>query len=156
MVGLQHPFQCLRYVNRQPAGLSDILVATAGRNLFSLDVTSGQRLDVWPEPVNETSAGETSGATPASEGQGPPEKRRKLSSPAGDEKDAEQDAKPESEAKSKDSKKDSKKEESNLWTNIPLVAVAQSKYVIIMTAEDKCVRVLSLAEDGKLQQLSAR
>ncbi|CAG8077734.1 unnamed protein product [Penicillium salamii] len=156
MVGLQHPFQCLRYVNRQPAGLSDILVATAGRNLFSLDVTSGQRLDVWPEPVNETSAGETSGATPASEGQGPPEKRRKLSSPAGDEKDAEQDAKPESEAKSKDSKKDSKKEESNSWTNIPLVAVAQSKYVIIMTAEDKCVRVLSLAEDGKLQQLSAR
>ncbi|CAG8019111.1 unnamed protein product [Penicillium olsonii] len=152
MVGLQHPFQRLRYVNRQSAGLSDILVATAGRNLFSLDVSSGQRLDVWPQPIVEAPTGETSGATPASEGQGPPEKRRKLSSPAADEKDAEQENKPAPEAKSMDSKK----QDTNAWTNIPLLAVAQSKYVIIMTAEDKCVRVLSLADNGKLQELSSR
>ena len=148
MVGLQHPFQCLRYVNRQPAGLSDVILATAGRELFSFDVSSGQRLDVWPQPVDAAPADESSGATTASEGQAPPEKRRKLSSPADDEKNAET----EPEAKSKDSKKD----ESNSWTNIPLLTVAQSKYAVIMTGEDKCVRVLSLAGDGKLKQLSAR
>ncbi|KAJ5333982.1 uncharacterized protein N7506_007765 [Penicillium brevicompactum] len=148
MVGLQHPFQCLRYVNRQPAGLSNVILATAGRELFSFDVSSGQRLDVWPQPVDAAPVGESSGATTASEGQAPPEKRRKLSSPADDEKNAET----EPEAKSKESKKD----ESNSWTNIPLLTVAQSKYAVIMTGEDKCVRVLSLAEDGKLKQLSAR
>lgn len=150
MVGLQHPFQCLRYVNRQPAGLSDVILATAGRELLSFDVSSGQRLDVWPQPVDAIPADESSGATTASEGQAPPEKRRKLSSPADGGKNAETE--PEPEAKSKESKKD----ESNSWTNIPLLTVAQSKYAVIMTGEDKCVRVFSLAEDGKLQQLSAR
>jgi tRNA (guanine-N(7)-)-methyltransferase subunit TRM82 len=152
MVGLQHPFQCLRHVNRQTAGLSDILVATAGRDLFSFDASNGQRLDVWPQPVNANPEGESLGETSTSESQGPPEKRRKLSSPAADQKNAESDSKPEQDAKTKDSKK----VDSNSWTTIPLVIVAQSKYVVIMTAEDKCIRVLSLAEDGKLQQLSAR
>jgi tRNA (guanine-N(7)-)-methyltransferase subunit TRM82 len=36
------------------------------------------------------------------------------------------------------------------------VTVAHGKYVVIMTSEDKCVRVLSLDNEGKLQQLSAR
>lgn len=152
MVGLQHPFQCLRYVNRQPAGLSNILVATAGRDLFSFDSSNGQRLDVWPQPVNANPENETLAAASASEGQGPPEKRRKLSSPSSDSKEIEKNSNIEVEAAPNGSKKD----DSKSWTNIPLVTVAQSKYVVIMTAEDKCVRVLGLADDGKLQQLSAR
>ncbi|KAJ5473225.1 hypothetical protein N7475_002791 [Penicillium sp. IBT 31633x] len=148
MTDLQHPFQRLQYVNRQSAGQSDVLVATAGRNLYSYDVSSGQRLDVWPQPVDAIAEDKSSEAAPASEseGQGPPEKRRKLSSPSEEEKD------PKSELKSKDSKK----EASNSWTNIPLLAVAHGKYVVILTAEDKCVRVFSLDNDGKLKQLSAR
>ena len=152
MASLQHPFQCLRYVNRQPVGHSDILVATAGRNLFSYDAFSGQRLDVWPQSVDANSEDESSGAAPASEDPAPPEKRRKLSSPTENQKNADTESKPEPEVKPKDLKKD----DTNSWTNIPLLTVAQGKYVVIMTAEDKCVRVLSLAEDGKLQQLSAR
>ncbi|KAJ5509682.1 hypothetical protein N7527_011825 [Penicillium freii] len=150
MASLQHPFQCLRYVNRQSMGQSDILIATAGRNLYSYDSSSGQRLDVWPQPVDanveDNAEDKSSDAAPASESQGPPEKRRKLSSTS----EEQQDAKPESKPK------DSNKEASNSWTNIPLVAVAHSKYVVIMTSEDKCVRVLSLDNEGKLQQLSAR
>jgi tRNA (guanine-N(7)-)-methyltransferase subunit TRM82 len=142
----------MRYVNRQPAGQSEILLATAGRNLYSYDASSGQHLDVWPQPVDASPEDESSGAAPASEDQAPPEKRRKLSSPAEEKKSAE----PESKSDSKIKAKDLKKNESNSWTNIPLLTVAQSKYVVIMTSEDKCVRVLSLAEDGKLQQLSAR
>lgn len=150
MAGLQHPFQCLRYVNRQSVGQSDILIATAGRNLYSYDASSGQRLDVWPQPVDanveDNAEDKSSDAAPASESQGPPEKRRKLSSPSEEEKDATPESKP----------KDSNKEASNSWTNIPLVTVAHGKYVVIMTSEDKCVRVLSLDNEGKLQQLSAR
>ncbi|KAJ5503603.1 hypothetical protein N7463_006477 [Penicillium fimorum] len=148
MAGLQHPFHCLRYVNRQSAGQSDILIATAGRNLYSYNASSGQRLDVWPQPVDADAEDKSSDAAPAdaSESHGPPEKRRKLSSTS----DEQKDAKPESKTK------DSKKEASNSWTNIPLVTVAHGKYVVIMTSEDKCVRVLSLDNEGKLQQLSAR
>lgn len=146
MAGLQHPFQCLRYVNRQSAGQSDILIATAGRNLYSYDASSGRRLDVWPQPVDANAEDKSSDAAPASENQGPPEKRRKLSSTSEDQKDSKSDSKP----------KDSNKEASNSWTNIPLLTVAHGKYVVIMTSEDKCVRVLSLDSEGKLQQLSAR
>ncbi|KOS38699.1 hypothetical protein ACN38_g10478 [Penicillium nordicum] len=150
MAGLQHPFHCLRYVNRQSVGQSDILIATAGRNLYSYDASSGQRLDVWPQPVDANVEGnaedKSSDAAPASESQGPPEKRRKLSSTSEEQKDGKPGPNP----------KDSNKEASNSWTNIPLVTVAHSKYVVIMTSEDKCVRVLSLDNEGKLQQLSAR
>ncbi|KAI2697992.1 hypothetical protein CBS147332_8547 [Penicillium roqueforti] len=146
MAGLQHPFQCLRYVNRQSAGQSDILIATAGRNLYSYDATSGQRLDVWPQSVDANADDKSSDAAPASESQGPREKRRKLSSPSEEQKDAKLESNP----------KNSDKDASNSWTNIPLLTVAHGKYVVIMTSEDKCVRVLSLDNEGKLQQLSAR
>ncbi|KAJ6125448.1 hypothetical protein N7471_012765 [Penicillium samsonianum] len=146
MAGLQHPFQCLRYVNRQSASQSDILIATAGRNLYSYDAFSGQRLDVWPQPVDANAEDKSSDTAPASESQGPPEKRRKLSSTSEEPKDVKSESKP----------KDSNKEASNSWTNIPLLAVAHGKYVVIMTSEDKCVRVLSLDNEGKLQQLNAR
>lgn len=146
MAGLQHPFQCLRYVNRQSASQSDILIATAGRNLYSYDAFSGQRLDVWPQPVDANAEDKSSDTAPASESQGPPEKRRKLSSTSEEPKDVKSESKP----------KDSNKEASNSWTNIPLLAVAHGKYVVIMTSEDKCVRVLRLDNEGKLQQLSAR
>ncbi|KAJ5274936.1 hypothetical protein N7497_005547 [Penicillium chrysogenum] len=147
MAGLQHPFQCLRYVNRQSAGQSDILIATAGRNLYSYDASSGQRLDVWPQPVDANAEDKRSDAAPESESQAPPEKRRKLSSTSEEQKDAKSESKP------KDSNKEASK---NSWTNIPLVTAAHGKYVVIMTSEDKCVRVLSLDNEGKLQQLSAR
>ncbi|KAJ5142638.1 uncharacterized protein N7515_001425 [Penicillium bovifimosum] len=147
MAGLQHPFHCLRYVNRQSTGQSDVVIATAGRNLYSYNASNGQRLDVWPQ-VDASAEDKTADAAPASESesQGPPEKRRKLSSHE-DQKDGEK------EPKSKDS---GKKEASNSWTNIPLLTIAQGKYVIIMTSEDKCVRVMNLDNDGKLKQLSAR
>ncbi|KAJ5170169.1 uncharacterized protein N7500_002952 [Penicillium coprophilum] len=146
MAGLQHPFSCLRYVNRQSADQSDILIATAGRNLYSYDASSGQRLDVWPQPVDANVEDKSSDAAPTSEKQGPPEKRRKLSPTSDEQKDAKSESNP----------KDSNKEASNSWTNIPLVTVAHGKYVVIMTSEDKCVRVLSLDNEGKLKQLSAR
>ena len=146
MAGLQHPFQCLRYVNRQSAGQSDILIATAGRNLYSYDASSGHRLDVWPHPVDANAEDKSSDAASAPESQAPPEKRRKLSSTSEEQK----------EAKSESKSEDSNKEASNSWTNIPLVTVAHGRYVVIMTSEDKCVRVLSLDNEGKLQQLSAR
>ncbi|KAJ5543516.1 hypothetical protein N7535_005941 [Penicillium sp. DV-2018c] len=148
MAGLQHPFQCLRYVKRKSTSQSNVLLATAGRHLYSYNAFNGQRLDVWPQPLDAGVEDKTSDAAAASEGesQGPPEKRRKLSSPAEDQNDGEKETNP----------KNSGKEASNSWTNIPLLTIAQGKYAIILTSEDKCVRVMSLDDDGKLKQLSAR
>lgn len=43
------------------------------------------------------------------------------------------------------------------WANIPLLAVtSDAQHVVVLTAEDKCIRVLNLEGDGSLHQLSAR
>lgn len=144
MASFQHPFQCLRYVKRQSDGQQDLLVASAGRHLYSYVAASGQRLDAWPENV-DTSSEPASGDVSTSDGQAPPGKRRKLSPPPEQqtEKTAEQ-------KKGADSK-------TPAWSNIPILVVSHdSKYVVAVTAEDKCIRVFSLGEDGKLQELSSR
>ena len=135
MASFQHPFQCLQYVKRQSESLSDLLIASAGRQLYSYDAANGQRLDIWPQHVES----ETASATSTSEGQAPPEKRRKLS-PA-----------------SEDQKSEQPSSNTPTWSNIPiLVTSADGKYVIALTAEDKAIRVLQLSKDGKFQELSSR
>ncbi|KAJ5893336.1 hypothetical protein N7495_005027 [Penicillium taxi] len=135
MANFQHPFQRLQYVKRQSQDLSDVLVASAGLYLYSYAAADGQRLDVWPQHVAES----TTAAASSSEGQSPPEKRRKLSTEFEGNKE---------------------KDTSNYkptWSNIPLmVASSDGKYVVILTAEDKSIRVLELKNDGKLQELSSR
>lgn len=144
MPSFQHPFQCLRYVKRQSEGRQDLLIATAGRNLYSYAAASGQRLDVWPQNV-DTSSGPAPDAASTADGQAPPEKRRKLS--------------PAPEQQSDDVSEQKKGTDSTppAWSNIPIVVVSHdSKYVVAVTAEDKCIRVFNLNEDGKLRELSSR
>lgn len=131
----QHPFQCLQYVERQSTGLLDLLIASAGRHIYSYVATSGQLISVWPENVDPSTETKTSGPTDetTSDGQGPPEKKRKLSSTA-----------------------ESQSGERS-WSNVPiLVASPDGNYIVAVTAEDKTVRVFSLNANGSLQQLSAR
>lgn len=131
----QHPFQCLKYVERQSTGLSDLLITSAGSHIYSYAAASGQRISVWP--ANVASSTEIKSSEPTdevvAEGQEPAEKKRKLSS------------------------SENQVEEKPSWSNIPiLVASSNGKFIVALTAEDKCVRVLSLNEDGVLHQLSAR
>ncbi|OJJ47832.1 hypothetical protein ASPZODRAFT_131423 [Penicilliopsis zonata CBS 506.65] len=125
----QQPFQGILYVDKKTAGSRRLMVASAGSKLYSYDAASGQRLAVWPadsELRNEESQ-------PASDPQGPPEKKRKIS-----------------EAKDVDAV-------SVTWSNIPLlISSSNGEYVIALTAEDKCIRVFRVEDDGTLRHLSAR
>lgn len=140
MASFQHPFQSLKLVKRQSQGLPNVLVASAGSYIYSYAAESGQRLAVWPQHV-ETSRGATSAPTSTSEDQAPPEKRIRLSSP---ENDSEQ-------------KPAATTDGPTTWTNIPMVlATSDGKHVVALTAEDKCIRVFSLTEDGHFKELSSR
>lgn len=144
MASFQHPFQCLRCVKRQAEGQQDLLVATAGRNLYSYAAASGQRLDVWPKGL-DTNTGSASGGVSTADGQAPPEKKRKLSLAS------------EQQGEQKSGQKKNTGSKPPAWTTIPILAVSHDcKYVVAVTGEDKCIRVFDLSEDGKFQQLSSR
>lgn len=138
MASFQHPIQSFELVKRQSQGLSNVLLASAGPYIYSYAAESGQRLDVWPQHV-ETSRAAASGPTSTSEDQAPPEKRIKLSSPESESEDKPSATNP------------------LTWTNIPMVlSTSDGKHVVALTAEDKCIRVFSLSEDGKFKELSSR
>jgi tRNA (guanine-N(7)-)-methyltransferase subunit TRM82 len=137
----QHPFHCLRYVDRQD---SSLIIASAGAKLYSFSVNDGRRLYTWP-PSGDTS-NTTSQVDSAERGDEPPEKKRKLlpGSTAENEKEETQ-AKGESAISAP------------TWSTIPILVISHSgRYVIAVTAEDKNVRVLEIGSDGVLTQLSAR
>jgi tRNA (guanine-N(7)-)-methyltransferase subunit TRM82 len=141
MASFQHPFQCLQYANRQADGQQDVLVASAGRYLYTYAAATGQRLDVWPEDINISE----SAAAASTEDQAPVEKKQKISSAS------------EERTEQKPAPKKGSKDKGPAWSNIPLVVVSHdSKYVAVVTGEDKCIRVFGLGGEGKLQELSSR
>lgn len=142
----QHPFQCIQFIERQPAGLQDLLIASAGPRVYSYAAGSGQRLAIWPQNV-APSASENPNAGPesTSEGQAPPEKKRKVS-PSGNETN---------EGPRSTSEEPGKV--SVTWSTVPLlVPSSDGKYVVALTGEDKTIRVLKVEDEGSLKQLSAR
>ena len=141
----QHPFQSLQFIERLSNGLQDLLIASAGPRVYSYAAGNGQRLGVWPQNV-ESFSNETTGPESTSDGQAPPEKKRKVS-PSGNETNEE----------SKSTDGSDKSHVSVTWSTVPLlVPSSDGKYVVALTGEDKTIRVLKLAEDGTLEQLNAR
>lgn len=141
MASFQHPFQCVKYTKQQPSGSAGLLVASAGRRLYSYSAVDGQCLDAWPKTVESSSEF-------ASNDQAPAEKRRKIS-PA---PDAQKE-----ESKEKPSTKKASGNQLPEWTNIPILLTSSNgKHVVALTADDKCIRVFSLSEDGKLDEISSR
>ena len=129
----QHPFQRIQFLDRRSSGRQDLLVASSGSKIYSYAAESGQRLAIWPQNVEGS--------------QEPPEKKRRLSNAA----------EPTSEANKPAGKDPEKSPVSIAWSNIPLlVASSSGEHVVALTAEDKCVRVFAVGEDGALEQLNAR
>lgn len=141
MASFQHPFQYVLYVKQQSSGSAEFLVASAGKRLYSYAAINGQCLDKWPENVNPTSE-------LVSNEQEPAEKRIKLT------------PSPEGQIEESKEKKSSKKASNNQlpeWTNIPILLPSlDGKHIVALTAEDKCIRVFSLSEEGKLKEISSR
>lgn len=136
MANFQKPFQCLTYFRRRSYGLSDLIIASAGQYLYSFAEADGQRLDVWPKNVGPSSD-PASDTDLAPESEAPPEKKRKLSSVLEEENGS--------------------GEKAIAWSSIPIIVTSSDgKYVVVMTAEDKSIRVLELSDEGKFRELSSR
>lgn len=131
----QHPFHCVQFVERQSKGLQDLLIASAGPKIYSYAARDGRRLAVWPQD----GPGNT---------QEPPEKKRRVSG---------SDV-PESEGDVKSAEEETGKAPVTIeWSNVPLlVTSSDGAHVVALTGEDKCIRVLSVGENGTLEQLCAR
>lgn len=144
----RHPFQCIRYIERSLKGFKPLLVASAGSRIYTYSAETGQRLSVWPrdpEQKNEKSS-KTTGADSIPEDQGPPEKKRKITQSGDDLEESKDDA-----------QSSGDHQNSVNWSNIPLLALTSNgDYLVAITAEDKCIRVLEIGEDGILQHLSER
>lgn len=131
----QHPFQCLQFIEKQQR----LLIASAGSKIFSYAAETGKRLDVWPRNVGPKIESST-------ESHAPHEKKRKVSPPENG--PAEVTKSPEEETES---------QTSSTWSTIPILTISSGgEYVVALTGEDKTIRVLKVAEDGTLRQLSAR
>lgn len=136
----QHPFYCLRYIDRQD---SSLIIASAGAKIYSFSANDGRRLYTWP-PSGDNSTARQAG--PAERGDEPPEKKRKLLP-----------------GSTTENEKKGTQENGDFtisaptWSTIPILVISHSgRHVIAVTAEDKHVRVLEIGPDGVLAQLSAR
>ncbi|KNG83952.1 tRNA (guanine-N(7)-)-methyltransferase subunit TRM82 [Aspergillus nomiae NRRL 13137] len=138
----QLPFQCIQYLERQCAEPQKLLIASSGGKIYSYTAETGQRLSSWPQDVNASNANncKPTETETGSEDQAPPEKKRKVS-------------------QSEDGPAETSKSpvKTPAWSSIPiLVAHSSGDYVVALTAEDKCIRVLRLKYDGTFEQLSER
>ncbi|QDS67902.1 hypothetical protein FKW77_008290 [Venturia effusa] len=109
-----------------PEAGAQFLLAASGHKLFSVDLADGSVVTQWPEERPNESLEEKE--VEAEEGEGPPSKKRRISS-----------------VKHED-----------LPNIILMVVAASQEHVVVVTAEDKCLRVFKISPEGKLEQLSQR
>lgn len=134
---MKHPFQCLLAISRT-GGLRSHLLAAAGHKLYTYNPATGDQLSVWRSSV----ARDVDEA--ASE---PPRKRQKKSPTPEGSPSAIKDV---AEGKTIGT---SRTTEANITK---LASTTSGKHIVAVTGEDKSIRVLSLQESGKLEQLSKR
>ncbi|QSS61539.1 tRNA methyltransferase [Histoplasma capsulatum] len=155
----QHPFQCIQWLGDCAPGAPNFLVGAAGPRIYVLDGRTGHSLCVWP--LNNEPQAKAANAKNAdshskgdAEGSEPPEKRRKLSP------EASQDIVSAEESKVQGAKVNGsmKAQDSRLaWETIPIVTASKSgKHIVVVSAEDKCIRVFAVNSNGALSQLSER
>lgn len=147
------PFQCLLYCPAAENRTYDILLAAAGSRIFSFDVQFGKCLSGWPSTPGKVQGRSADGVESTEHNSGRPAKRQKTTSSH--------------EVSSSDSAEIVVENGSNLdivaeytqeYTSnvVKLARTTDSKYIIAATAEDKCIRVYNLRDDGSLRQLSER
>ena len=133
------PYKCVLYCSRSPQKL-DILLCASGHYIYSFDNSSGELLSKWPSPTSYDGATnptlreheKASGVLRLT-----PEVVVDPNSPRSYELDR---------SLSLD----------RSTAVIELSATSDNQYVIAVTDEDKCIRVLKLQDDGSLVQYSAR
>jgi tRNA (guanine-N(7)-)-methyltransferase subunit TRM82 len=158
-----HPFQKLCYISQ--SGGDGLLLAAAGPQILSLDLTNGGILSRWPDdaprsdekPSYERSTnGEMLGRSVDDD---PPTKRRKTS-PSQEEDQDSRESSISVEFVSERAKGQRRKKKKVVKSPPPnvshILSTGDGRHVVAVTAEDKCVRVFELVAAGFLKLLSER
>lgn len=159
MSKIRAPYQCLKQCGKY-------LVAARGSSIDTFDISNNTYLSTWKSPVPESvmeakmageetniQSGEQKPETSTPESPAPPAKRRKLSSSEGTE---------EKTVVVQQLKKKAKKESTPKIIEPPpitaLTITKDHKHLIIITGEDKTIRVLEWegTVGNNLKQISAR
>lgn len=133
---MRHPFQCL--ASQAILGQDAFLVAAAGHRIYSYGLVDGLQKSIWPPE----------GPEQATEILDPPTKKRKANDDAL-QGNGNSDA-------PNDEEHDKTTFNAGKPKFIKVEMTRDAKHVIAVTAEDKCVRVFSMNNDGTLVLLSAR
>jgi len=154
---MPHPFQCLFYCPNAGGGSSQILLAASGSHIHTFDVSKGVLLSTWSSCVEsegssdnkvEPQSGTTASVAGEERGSQPPRKRQRLT-PSNEDVDS----------SSAEIVVDSKISRGRAASNPPIVKVSitgNGQYIVAVTGEDKCIRVLELSANGLLRQYSER
>jgi tRNA (guanine-N(7)-)-methyltransferase subunit TRM82 len=129
---MRHPFQCLQACCIPGSPWRWVLLAAAGSriNLFALsDGTLLSTLDIGTL-IAAHDGSQLAQPTERDEGEEPPEKRQKTS--------------------------DDSISDQRAATILTLTATRDCRDVVVVTGEDKCIRVFRFQDDGHLHLLSAR
>lgn len=157
---IHHSYQCLLVCNLPEAGHTKCLIAASGSTLDTFRLADGILLstlslaDLEKSPLNlQSSKGSTTieqapdGEQEDSDDDQPPIKKRKTTTST-----------PVSETSSAEIVVDKDVDATNPFSNaiIKIASTTDGRYVIVVTGEDKFLRVLKLSNDGNLQQISKR
>jgi tRNA (guanine-N(7)-)-methyltransferase subunit TRM82 len=158
-----HPFQKLCYISQ--SGGNGLLLAAAGPQILSFDLTNGGILSRWPNDaarpnVRPGSEKSTNGDVLArSVDDDPPTKRRKTS-PSQEEEQDSRESSVSVKFVSERAKGQRRKKKEVVQSPLPnvshILSTADRRHVVVVTAEDKCIRVFELLAPGFLKLLSER
>ncbi|KAE9967487.1 hypothetical protein BLS_006342 [Venturia inaequalis] len=109
-----------------PGTGAQFLLAASGHKLFSVNLADGSVVTQWPKEGPNEALEEKE--VVAEETEGPPSKKRRLSN----------------------------EKHEDLPNIIHMVVTASQNHLVVVTAEDKCLRVFEISPEGKLEQLSQR
>ena len=156
---MAHPYQCLLYCHRPESDISQILIAASGAYIHTFSVSNGRHLSSWSSTNdcivhnNESITSvfrddEDRSSRGGHDDSQPPPKRRKTS--------------PRPVISNESSSAEIVVEDDGITHDfhsnpvIKLASTSKGRYVVAVTAEDKCIRVFGLTEDGVMHQVSER
>ena len=156
---MAYPYQRLLYCYRPEVSISQILIAARGSYLHVFDILSGKCLFTWTPTSGNLSTFQKNAAAGSfpvkkdvnenAEHDLQPSPKRRKTSPA-----------PQISTESSSTEILVEHNDSGRYGHsnpiIKLAATSDGHHIVVVTGEDKCLRVLRLLDDGSIEQISER
>ena len=149
------PFQRLLYCTRVTQNLPSLLLAASGPTVRAFNAVDGTYISKWTHLKAPETLSRSHDRSPGLEDyqEAPPGKRRKLS----EEPEVSDASSTEIVVENGSNRRRKPKRQAFTIPSVThLCGTADGKYVVAVTGEDKCVRVLEMLENGSLKQISER